>query len=78
MNCIVCGSPNPDMHHVTTKGAGGDDSPSNLMPLCRRHHQEYHYIGPVRMFCKYPSVQQWLEDNGREDILKRARRVTSS
>lgn len=37
-----------DAAHVKTRGSGGDDI-GNLIPLCRRHHQEQHRIG-VRSF----------------------------
>jgi hypothetical protein len=29
-----------DVHHIDTKGAGGDDVPENLITLCRKHHQQ--------------------------------------
>lgn len=38
--CCVCGKPGPsDPDHVRTKGAGGKDR-GNIVPLCRRHHDE--------------------------------------
>lgn len=61
-----------DPHHVTTVKAGGGDTATNVMPLCRRHHTEYHQIGPGRMCAKYPSVLVWLVRAGRHDILTRA------
>lgn len=27
-----------DVHHITNKGAGGNDTPDNLVTLCRKHH----------------------------------------
>lgn len=29
-----------DVHHILTRGTGGDDVLPNLICLCRRHHQE--------------------------------------
>ena len=31
-----------DVHHITHKGAGGDDIPENLISLCRAHHNMVH------------------------------------
>ena len=46
MPCSVCGKPPPsDAHHWKTKGAGGRDEMSNLVSLCRTHHQEFHQVG---------------------------------
>lgn len=33
-----------DPHHIKTRGSGGDD-PANIVPLCRRHHDELHRMG---------------------------------
>ncbi len=27
-----------DVHHITSKGAGGSDVKENLVTLCRKHH----------------------------------------
>lgn len=27
-----------DVHHIISKGVGGDDAPENLIALCRAHH----------------------------------------
>ncbi len=32
-----------DVHHISTRGAGGDDSLENMICLCRRHHNMAHY-----------------------------------
>ena len=29
-----------DVHHIQTKGSGGDDDLMNLICLCRRHHND--------------------------------------
>lgn len=31
------------MHHIDARGAGGDDVLSNLICLCRRHHNLAHH-----------------------------------
>jgi hypothetical protein len=33
-----------DVHHLTSRGAGGDDA-ENIVPLCRVHHGEFHSMG---------------------------------
>jgi hypothetical protein len=68
--CLACGRTPSEAHHVTTRGAGGDDLAENLMPLCTWHHQEWH-MGIRKMLERYPSVLYWLELAGRSDILDR-------
>lgn len=53
--CQVCGRWPSDPDHLRTRGAGGDDSLENLMPLCRRHHTERGTIG-IRSFVKKYSL----------------------
>lgn len=62
--CLVCGTINPDTHHVLSRGAGGDDSQSNLALLCRKHHTEIHSIGTTTFSNKYPLFKNWLIANG--------------
>jgi hypothetical protein len=51
--CAVCSHPAPsDPDHFRTRGAGGDDSLSNLNPLCRLHHQEKGTLG-IETFIKF-------------------------
>ena len=46
--CYVCGAPGPnDVHHIKSKGAGGDDTEQNLVTLCHKHHQELHQVGQL-------------------------------
>lgn len=33
-----CTFPGLDVHHISTRGAGGDDIPENLITCCRGHH----------------------------------------
>ncbi len=32
-----------DVHHIASRGSGGDDTLENLICLCRRHHTRAHY-----------------------------------
>lgn len=64
MKCLVCGSANVDVHHIKTRGSGGNDELYNLMPVCRIHHNEVHNIGLVSFSQKYLGVSTYLQDNG--------------
>src|SRR3954465_11563917 len=71
--CLACkGDPPNDAHHVTSRGAGGDDIFTNLMPLCREHHSEWHSRGPGHMVRNYPGIEYWCEAAGRFDVLEKA------
>lgn len=35
-------TPGYDVHHITSKGAGGGDTKENLICLCRKHHNMTH------------------------------------
>lgn len=64
-----------DPHHITTVKNHGDDSAENVMPLCRKHHTQWHKEGPGKLMRKYPAVKTWLELAGRDDVLARTERV---
>ncbi len=32
-----------DVHHIASRGSGGNDTLENLIVLCRRHHNMAHY-----------------------------------
>jgi hypothetical protein len=34
--------PGFDVHHIDTRGSGGDDALTNLICLCRKHHNDAH------------------------------------
>lgn len=58
--CCVCGQVGADIHHVdgSTIGMGGnrnnvDHSRRHVMALCRKHHSEWHTIGPTTFSNKY-------------------------
>jgi len=63
-DCIVCHSLAPDPHHIKSVGAGGDDTPDNILPLCRIHHSEAHTIGRKSFYYKYKPII----DNFRKSI----------
>lgn len=46
--------------------------PSNLLPLCRAHHDEQHRRGWVFMAQTYIAVLYWLCATGNEEILELA------
>lgn len=51
-------------HHVRSRGAGGDDVPENLLPLCAQHHMEIHRLGNAKMRQKYGVVDAWFDAGG--------------
>lgn len=58
--CEFCRKVGPtDMHHIKTRGSGGDDTEENLIELCRLCHTMVHN-GHIK--------RQWLEaiKNGGE------------
>ncbi len=60
-----------DVHHISSRGSGGDDTLENLICLCRRHHNLAHYgflsRGKLRsilqMFWKYTYTQEELKQS---------------
>jgi hypothetical protein len=76
--CLACGAQPSEAHHITTRGAHGDDVPENLMPLCTYHHREWHSRGPGFMIQSYERVRGWLEHWKRDDVLARAKRSAIS
>ena len=61
--CLICGFLGCDPHHIKTVGSGGDDSLTNVIPLCRKHHTEIHSIGLNRFSEKYNNLSIWLSRN---------------
>jgi len=73
--CMICGrylderTVNP--HHITTKGAGGDDNLENGISLCHQHHVDTHngHYSPatLRWILKLVYGYDWEPgDEGRE------------
>ena len=55
--CIYCGHPFPNggahIHHVTSRGAGGEGSLENLVTLCFDCHMKLHNgHTEIQEFCK--------------------------
>lgn len=44
LRCWICLKPGEN-HHIRTRGAGGGNEPTNVIPLCREHHTEIHKKG---------------------------------
>lgn len=76
--CLPIVSKPSQPHHVTSVGAGGDDVPENLMPLCPEHHSMWHQSGPGYMVREFPVIRSWLEEAGRRDVLERSDRSIGS
>ena len=74
--CIQCGQWPSDPHHITTRKAGGGDHGDNVMPLCRKHHVEWHFIGVLTMTNKYPKIKKWLTIHERWDVVMPANKMT--
>lgn len=51
-------------HHVKSRGAGGHDIASNVMPLCEMCHQIIHRVGLTQAAEKFPIIRTWLQDCG--------------
>ncbi len=63
--CSVCRNPAPsDASHIRSRGAGGPDQKFNVVPHCRRHHNEWHQIGAKFFFTRYPHFWIQLEEAG--------------
>jgi hypothetical protein len=51
-------------HHVISRGSGGGDVASNLLPLCLQHHTEIHKVGNTEFAQKYAVVKNWMISTG--------------
>jgi len=72
MNCLACGCSPCDAHHISTRGSLGKaaDREDNIIPLCRRCHQEWHFGGPGKFVIKYERVYKFLTDVNHPILLK--------
>lgn len=57
-NCVICGKPNADIHHIDAVGMGRnrkkiDHTNKRVIALCWTHHNEAHNIGVKEFFKKY-------------------------
>lgn len=59
-----------EVHHIASRGSGGDDTPENLICLCRRHHHRAHHglisRGKLRailtLYWKYSFTEEELNE----------------
>jgi hypothetical protein len=68
--CMVCGRYEVDAHHIPSRGAGGQDKLTDMVPLCRVHHQQIHKVGIMTMARRHEEIMSWLKKNHPEVILK--------
>jgi hypothetical protein len=40
--CVICGAPWVELHHIRYRGEPWDAPDEDLVPLCRRHHKQIH------------------------------------
>ncbi len=65
MPCCICGtSYQVSAHHIKTKGAGGDDSEWNLIPICHSHHVGIHQLGLNQFINRYYRLRIILNKKG--------------
>lgn len=57
-------------HHIRSRGAGGDDSPENLLALSLEKHNEIHLIGPWEFAVKHP----WLREKINRALIERSKK----
>lgn len=74
--CVInnggCSTGPVDVHHITTRGAGGDNHDwDNIAGLCRLHHVEIHQIGRLTFCMRYSQWRKYLAKIGRTDILEK-------
>lgn len=67
--CEICGSPAKDIHHIESRGMGGDpqgnkDVIENLMAVCRDCHENYGDIPDLVETLKKVHLK-YMEINGR-------------
>lgn len=67
--CSACGAWPTEVHHITSRGAGGDDTVDNCIALCRLHHQMWHVKGTLYMREAFPGIKQWLYEHHRMDVI---------
>jgi hypothetical protein len=47
--------------HIKSRGAGGDDTPENVSPICHGHHMEQHTLGWPEFRRRHPEAKSWAE-----------------
>ena len=69
--CYTCYGWPTEAHHLTTRGAGGDDVEDNLISLCRECHTKIHQYGLSKFAEKHPRILSFLELHKRNDLLEK-------
>lgn len=62
--CCICMAWPCDPSHVRGRGAGGPDTPWNVVPHCRTHHNEWGSMGYPKFVKHYPKFKSYLERLG--------------
>lgn len=66
--CVICMKRPCDPCHIQSFGSGGITDDSNLLSMCRKHHQESHNKGWYKMSKKYTQIQEQLDKKGWEFV----------
>ena len=64
MSCAICfirGGGRICGHHIKPKGSGGHDHTKNLIPVCHKHHMEFHNKGLRYVINTYDTAKEYLE-----------------
>ena len=62
--CLGCGCYGVELHHVRSRGAGGEDTTWNLIPLDRKCHEAWHRGGWSRFLIRHQHVFDYLTELG--------------
>lgn len=65
--CTICGISGKGLvcfHHLKHRSSGGGNEPFNLVPLCKAHHVQVHYLNKTSMAMRYPQFENWLKNHG--------------
>ena len=60
--CYVCGSTPSEAHHRTGAGMGRKASDHDTMPLCTRHHREFHDLSGHFRGWRKMRIREWQAD----------------
>lgn len=67
---------NLEQHHIRYRSRGGSDRPSNLVTLCRSHHQQGEHNGLLRCRGRAPlGILWWLGRRGKGGFFRNERRL---
>jgi hypothetical protein len=76
--CAICMQKPTEAHHWKSKGAGGDDSLENLLPLCPPHHREFHNSGEETFWKEHWRQIEWFRKMKDLPPLKNKSKVSRS